>query len=497
MTASLSFSQVILYLTIFLSFFSTIIASSETLSIDFYHHFSDENPHKLSSTWHPEEVLRGSVEYYNTLLRNDLNRHRRRSLAEGDQYSFTVEGNQTTQFYDAMHYAYVELGTPSQTFFVLLDTGSHFFWLPCNCQKCAPSKSPSYGDMNFKSYMPNTSSTSKTITCGDKQCDRRFKNNCLNKNANCSYSVYYASPASTSGVLMQDVLLFTNERNNTDIQLPVVFGCGEIQDGDLLDQVPNGLMGLGLDSLSVPTMLAKSGIISDSFSMCFRADIGRINFGDIGNPGQYETPLIVKEGYPYYNINVTRIVVGNETLKGKFTAIVDSGTNYALLEDPFYTLLGSSFSAQVNDRRLNGSDIPLDYCFESSNPNPTNPNLSFITKGQNPFPILHPLVFLTDENNNQIGYCLAMFQSTDGNVIGDIFMTGLNVVFNREKLVLGWQEADCYGAFTNKTFSSFSSSSPSPSPSPSPIGPPTKSSGQHVIPYIILNTLIFLFEFCL
>jgi hypothetical protein len=56
-------------------------------------------------------------------------------------------------------------------------------------------------------------------------------------------------------------------------------------------------MGLGLDSLAVPSMLAKNKTISDSFSMCFGNDgSGRLKFGDKGNPGQNETPLVVYEG---------------------------------------------------------------------------------------------------------------------------------------------------------------------------------------------------------
>jgi Xylanase inhibitor N-terminal len=52
-------------------------------------------------------------------------------------------------------------------------------------------------------------------------------------------------------------------------------------------------MGLGMDNLSVPNMLANKGLVSDSFSMCFSRDgSGRLNFGDKGSSDQSETPLI-------------------------------------------------------------------------------------------------------------------------------------------------------------------------------------------------------------
>jgi Xylanase inhibitor N-terminal len=70
--------------------------------------------------------------------------------------------------------------------------------------------------------------------------------------------------------------------------------CGEVQTGSFLSSgAPNGLMGLGMDDLSVPNMLAKNGLVSDSFSMCFSSDgSGRLNFGDKGSSDQSETPLI-------------------------------------------------------------------------------------------------------------------------------------------------------------------------------------------------------------
>jgi len=45
----------------------------------------------------------------------------------------------------SLHYAVVALGTPNVTFLVALDTGSDLFWVPCDCIKCAPLVSPTYG----------------------------------------------------------------------------------------------------------------------------------------------------------------------------------------------------------------------------------------------------------------------------------------------------------------------------------------------------------------
>ena len=57
---------------------------------------------------------------------------------------------------------------------------------------------------------------------------------------------------------------------------------------------PNGLFGLGLEKISVPSILSQKGYTADSFSMCFGHDgTGRINFGDKGSLDQEETPFNV------------------------------------------------------------------------------------------------------------------------------------------------------------------------------------------------------------
>ena len=57
-------------------------------------------------------------------------------------------------------------------------------------------------------------------------------------------------------------------------------------------------MGLGLSNISVPSMIANSGLISDSFSMCFGVDgNGRLNFGDKGSADQFETKLNIDAKY--------------------------------------------------------------------------------------------------------------------------------------------------------------------------------------------------------
>lgn len=71
-----------------------------------------------------------------------------------------------------------------------------------------------------------------------------------------------------------------------------------MQSGAYLDGVaPDGLMGLGLGEISVPSFLAKAGLVQNSFSLCFgNDDSGRIFFGDQGPAAQQSTPFLPSDG---------------------------------------------------------------------------------------------------------------------------------------------------------------------------------------------------------
>ena len=70
------------------------------------------------------------------------------------------------------------------------------------------------------------------------------------------------------------------------------------QSGGYLDGVaPDGLMGLGPGEISVPSFLAKSGLVHNTFSVCFNEDgSGRIFFGDQGSPIQQSTAFLPLDG---------------------------------------------------------------------------------------------------------------------------------------------------------------------------------------------------------
>ncbi|XP_040381039.1 aspartyl protease family protein 1-like [Oryza brachyantha] len=474
------------------------------LGLDIHHRYSpvvqrwaEERGH-AGMSWPAGELI-GSPEYYSTLSRHDHALLARRGLAQADELLSFADGNLTLQLDGSLHYAEVAVGTPNMTFLVALDTGSDLFWVPCDCKQCSSvSKLTGKGGPDLRPYSPSKSSTSKVVTCANKLCDQ--PNACAATNSSsCPYTINYMSAStSSSGKLVEDVLYLTREKGagaGTAVQAPVVFGCGQEQTGLFLKgAAADGLMGLGMEKVSVPSILASSGLVkSNSFSMCFSSDgVGRINFGDTGSSDQGETPFIVAAKHPFYNISITSMSVGGTTLPVRFYAIADSGTSFTYLSDPAYTAFATTFNSLVSEKRKDFSryslsgKFPFNYCYELS-PGQTvvhMPVVSMTTNGGAVFPVTMPyypiIAQMTNGEVQAVGYCLAVIKSDlPDDIIGQNFMTGLKVVFNRERSVLGWQKFDCYK--DEKVTGNGGSTVGSPSPSPATttqINPQPQESGS-------------------
>lgn len=73
--------------------------------------------------------------------------------------------------------------------------------------------------------------------------------------------------STSSGVLGNDILSFGNLSELAPQR--AVFGCENVETGDLYSQHADGIMGLGRGDLSIVDQLVEKGVISDSFSLCY------------------------------------------------------------------------------------------------------------------------------------------------------------------------------------------------------------------------------------
>lgn len=132
-----------------------------------------------------------------------------------------------------------------------------------------------YQDPRFD---PELSSSYQPVKCNiDCTCD--------SDQEQCIYERQYAEMSTSSGVLGEDLLTFGNQSELAPQR--AVFGCENMETGDLYTQHADGIMGLGRGDLSVVDQLVDKGVISDSFSLCYGGmDIGggAMVLGGISHP---------------------------------------------------------------------------------------------------------------------------------------------------------------------------------------------------------------------
>ncbi|KAF8011410.1 hypothetical protein BT93_J1888 [Corymbia citriodora subsp. variegata] len=482
-----------------------------TFGFDMHHRFSDPVKGVLGVDRLPDK---GSLEYYRVMALRDRAIHGRRLAAASTSDNQTVltfsSGNETILLpaLGYLHYANVSVGTPTLSYLVALDTGSDLFWLPCDCKSCLQGIKTSSGQIDFNIYSPNASSTSAKVPCNSTICGQRSQ--CSSALSSCDYQIVYLSNnTSSTGILVEDLLhLTTDDDQSKPVDAKITFGCGQIQTGSFLDgAAPNGLFGLGMNNISVPSILAKEGLTSNSFSMCFGPEgIGRISFGDQGSSDQGETPFNLGQSHPTYNITLTQINVGGTAQDVEFSAIFDSGTSFTYLNDPAYTFIGETFNSMAKEKRHSSdSSIPFEYCYDLSPKQTTfeTATLNLTMKGGDQFSVTNPIVMTSQGSSNV--YCLALVKSGDVNIIGQNFMTGYRIVFNRERVVLGWKLSNCYDGTDSSTLpvSAKNSSSVPPAVAVSPQD--TSGSGnesvtgssssisnrsRHLIPFIFTFVMI-------
>lgn len=91
--------------------------------------------------------------------------------------------------------------------------------------------------------------------------------NCDSDRNICVYERRYAEMSSSSGVLGEDVISFGSESEL--VPQRAVFGCENLETGDLYSQRADGIMGLGRGRVSIVDQLVDKDVIGDSFSLCY------------------------------------------------------------------------------------------------------------------------------------------------------------------------------------------------------------------------------------
>nr|CAD1836871.1 unnamed protein product [Ananas comosus var. bracteatus] len=312
-------------------------------------------------------------------------------------------------------------------------------------------------------YRPEVS---KLVACEDPLCEALHlsttgRHDCEQQQQQCDYEIQYADTGSSLGVLVADA--FSLRLANTSLVRPsLAFGCGyDQQFGNPNSPSPtDGVLGLGNGKTGVVSQLKEQGITRNVMGHCLsRKGGGFLFFGDDLVPYSKVTwaPMSRSAFRSHYSPGPATLYFGTRPLGVKqMEVVIDSGSSYTYFGYQPYQALVSALKAELSKKPLKEAvdDPSLPLCWRGRKPfkSPLDLRKYFTTLILNFVNGRRALLEMPPENYLIISKygnaCLGILNGTEVglnelNIIGDISMQDLMVVYDNEKEQIGWIRAAC------------------------------------------------------
>ncbi|KAL8056699.1 hypothetical protein ABFX02_04G136100 [Erythranthe guttata] len=365
---------------------------------------------------------------------------------------------------DGLYYTYLLFGDPPRPFFLDMDTGSGLTWIQCDapCTSCAKGAHPFYKPVKANIIPP------KDSYCSEIQRNEKTKecDSCLQ----CDYEIEYADHSSSMGVLARDEL-HLNIANGSLAKSKVVFGCAYDQQGLLLNTLgkTDGILGLSRAKISLPSQLARQGIIKNVLGHCLASDNnggGYMFLGDdfVPHSQMAWVPMLQSRDLNSYHTELLKVSYGSKQItlgnigKGQGGLIFDTGSSYTYFTEQAYNDLVNMLNDISSDSLVRDmSDTSLPICWRAKSPLRSVKDVRHLFKPINlqfgsKWWILSTKLQIPPEGylvtNRKGNVCLGILngrQVHDGStfVLGDISLRGLLFVYDNVKEKIGWVRSDC------------------------------------------------------
>ncbi|XP_073120034.1 aspartyl protease APCB1 [Henckelia pumila] len=365
---------------------------------------------------------------------------------------------------DGLYYTYLLIGNPPRPYFLDLDTGSDLTWIQCDapCTSCAKGAHPFYKPAKAN-IIPHRDSY-----CVEVQGNQRTKH--CDTCHQCDYEIEYADHSSSLGVLARDELNL-NMANGSLASSKVVFGCAYDQQGLLLNTLgkTDGILGLSKAKISLPSQLARQGIIKNVIGHCLATSDsggGYLFFGDDFVPHQQISwvPMLHSNSLNAYQTEIVKISYGRRQIEfgnvgnEQGSLVFDTGSTYTYFTEEAYNDLVSildDISSESLVRNMSDSFLPV--CWQANAPlrsvediaqffKPLNlqfrSNWWAVTKKLQ----IPPEGYLVKHSNGNV--CLGILNGRklhDGStfILGDISMRGRLFVYDNVNEKIGWVLSHC------------------------------------------------------
>ncbi|CAN6469291.1 unnamed protein product [Victoria cruziana] len=338
----------------------------------------------------------------------------------------------------------LSLGTPSHSYWAILDTGSDLTWTQCHpCVSCT--------GRSLSMFNPLASSTYKNQGCVSAACSAlSFREKHCNANAVCSFRHTYGDGSSAGGDLALETFLF-----DAGVRFPnIAFGCVHDERGNLALHQVAGIVGLGGGSLSLISQLGAS--VGNKFAYCLGSAAGKLKFGAAaafpGSGALKQTPLS-KQGQQgtYYVLSLHDISVGGKRLgikgvvptggsgNGVALMVIDSGSTLTTLTGNVYSAVEKEMSGAV---KYEFTPAPAGYklCYRAGSGDLRNfPAITFHFEGADwTVPALSAFA-----RAGEGVMCLAIVPTGGVNVFGNMMQQNVYVEYDLGKGVLSFAPTDC------------------------------------------------------
>ncbi|XP_007036500.2 PREDICTED: aspartyl protease APCB1 [Theobroma cacao] len=365
---------------------------------------------------------------------------------------------------DGLYFTYMLVGNPQRRYFLDIDTGSDLTWIQCDapCSSCAKGANPLYKPTRVNIV------ASKDLMCTEVQKNQKPQN--CETCQQCDYEIEYADRSSSLGVLARDELHLVTANGSTT-NLDVVFGCAYDQQGILLNTLSktDGILGLSRAKVSLPSQLASKGIINNVVGHCLATDVGASGYMFLGddfvpNWGMSWVPMLGSPSTEFYHTQIVKINYGSSSLSlGRQHSsigrvVFDSGSSYTYFMKQAYAELVASLS-EVSEVGFiqDVADTTLPMCWQAPFPIRSIKDIKQFFKtltlqfGSKWWIIskrfhIPPEGYLIISKKGNV--CLGILDGSkvhDGStiILGDISLRGQLVVYDNEKLKIGWTQSDC------------------------------------------------------
>ncbi|GMJ11614.1 NANA [Hibiscus trionum] len=349
-------------------------------------------------------------ERFKDLLHHDIIRHnitchrlqtrRRAGEAVSSAPSIELPLNPGSDLGIGQYITTLKVGTPSQMFRVIVDTGSDLTSVRCR-YRCSKRAGGGSGDCSMKGringrrvFHAPLSSSFRPVPCSSERCKVELITlfsitTCPTPLTPCGYDYGYADGSVARGVFADETVTIGLTNGRKTRLRNVLIGCSDSYQGPVFNNV-DGLLGLGNTKHSFATYAAEK--FGRKFSYCLVDHLSNINatsyitFGASRNPVKLSgnvrrTTLELQALVPFYAVNVRGISVDGKMLEIPMKVwdvtqgggtILDSGTSLTFLTDPAYQAVMEALTMSVSKyQRVKLDAVPMDYCFNSTGFNET------------------------------------------------------------------------------------------------------------------------------